>query len=360
MAWIREELGVGRRPVQQVGHLRGVLGVDVVVGLEPDGPAAGEQRERVVDRLVLRAAPGDVAGVGADQQCRDPDLRVARRGLVLPQAPQHGQVAVEREPRGDRAVVAHLEVGEGALTAGFGPVGRRRLDPSGDVGDRGAGELRGSECRSGVVPLREPAREVDEAAVDTGDHRHHLGMGPRQLEHDVAAPRLTGDGRAFPPEVVDQQSQIVRDGGHVVAVVGLGRSAVPALVDGNDGVPEVGEVASDPVPQASVRGEAVHEQERRRVVDVRPVAGVPVDRVELDTGRERVPLVTGLRGSRFVHRLALAIRSTRESISRVVVIVRGHAASPRTARANASTIPRYGSDQATAVVDTAPSGRART
>ena len=55
------------------------------------------------------------------------------------------------------------------------------------------------------------------------------------------------------------------NGRHVEAIGRLGAAPVAALVDGDHGVSEFGEVSCDSVPQSGVRGETVNEQERRGV-----------------------------------------------------------------------------------------------
>lgn len=83
-----------------------------------------------------------------------------------------------------------------------------------------------------------------------------------EFDHDVCTPRLSGDDGAIESERIDQQLEVVGDGGHVETVIGFVAAPVSALVDGHNGVAERSKVTSHPVPQSSIRGEAMYENER--------------------------------------------------------------------------------------------------
>ena len=181
---------------------------------------------------------------------------------MLPQSAQDLDVALEGQPWRDGAVAADLEVGQLPEPPLLRPVRRALLEPGADVLDGCAEQARRCHDGPSVLPVGEALPELDQAAIDARDAGDGERMTVRQLEHDVAAPRLAGDHRLGPTEVLDQQPQIVGDGAHVEAVVRLGRVTVPALIDGHDRMPLLRETPRDPVPQARVGRETMDEQPR--------------------------------------------------------------------------------------------------
>lgn len=237
--------------------------MDVVVGgTEPVDPTIGERREQIGHGLLLVVGPGDVARVGRDQQRRAHDPRCALQRAVRIQLSQDRHVAVESEPRTDRPVGAHLEVGECPADPLLGPVGVRLAHPLLHPERRGALEVRWAECCGALLPGREAAGEFDEPTVDGRHGRHRVRMPGRQFEHDVAAPRLAGHDGPCPPESGDQRHQIGGHGRHVVAVIGGVGATVTALVDGHDRVAGRSEVRGHTVPESGVRRQPVHQQDR--------------------------------------------------------------------------------------------------
>ena len=172
-------------------------------------------------------------------------------------------MVVERQPGPHRAVLQHLEVGHRPVDAARRPArvgeahrrGQARERRAGEVGRAAAGERSppsSGTCRGGGSshrrrgPRRAPAR---------------AGRGPAPARR---CRPTTGRRRPAAPRrgASITSARSAAHGGEVVAVVGLGRAAVAALVDGDHGVARGGQRCRDAVPEAGVRGEAVDEQER--------------------------------------------------------------------------------------------------
>ena len=101
----------------------------------------------------LSAARAELAGVRGDEQDRHRDAGRRSRTAGGPTGPaQHRDVAVEREPRGDRPVVADLEVRERALDAGLRPVGVGRADVALDLARGGARPAAAARASRGTPP----------------------------------------------------------------------------------------------------------------------------------------------------------------------------------------------------------------
>ena len=84
-------------------------------------------------------------------------------------------------------------------------------------------------------PVGEAVGQLDRPAVDQDQAAGGLGMADGQLQDHVGPPALAGHPGApvVPPaEIGEHGEQVVGQGGEVVAVVGLVRPAVAALVDG--------------------------------------------------------------------------------------------------------------------------------
>ena len=119
--------------------------------------------------------------------------------MVLPQAPQHEEVAIEREPWRNRPVVAHLEAGERALDAGLGPVGMGATQHRLQIVTGGAHERWGAQRGGALVPIGEAPSELDRAAVDAADRPGRSREPGRELDHHVAAPGLAHQHRPIEP-----------------------------------------------------------------------------------------------------------------------------------------------------------------
>ena len=125
---------------------------------------------------------------------------VERPRVVLPEVAQDREVAVEREPRPDRAVVEHLEVGQGGVDALVGPARMGHAHRGLQTREGQARQRRWPQLAGAVVPVTEGVLQADPAAVDQRHAVHRRRPVGGQLEHDVAAPRLPGDHRAVQPE----------------------------------------------------------------------------------------------------------------------------------------------------------------
>ena len=86
------------------------------------------------------------------------------------------------------------------------------VEPLLDRLDRDPGEGRRGQRLGAVVPVGELRAELDEAAVDAGHLVDRVGVAVAELEHDVATPRLSGDGWAVELERVDEQGEVVGAG----------------------------------------------------------------------------------------------------------------------------------------------------
>ena len=152
-----------------------------------------------------------------------------------------------------------------------------------------------SRARSGLggEPVERRRREDGPSVVERGEAVGELQPPPvdqrdpvqrpirRELEHDVAAPRLTCDDRRAPAEVVAHRGEVVRGGqGGIRLDVGhLGGEAVAAQVDRHDGMPD--EVARHQVPQPGVGRQPVHEEDRSTVAGERAGRETRADRDHL-------------------------------------------------------------------------------
>ena len=106
--------------------------------------------------------------------------------------------------------------------------------------DDGAGDARLAAC---VGRDRCLTAEIDRLRLLLG------WMGDRQLDHDIAAPRLPGDNRTAPAQCLDKRNEIADHGREVVAMVRLVGPPVTALVDRDDGMTGRGEVGGHAVPR---------------------------------------------------------------------------------------------------------------
>ncbi len=192
----------GREVVHRAGELVGVLGVDVVVAGEPADAGVRDRLAGRFDGAPLPPGPVRVAAVGRGEQDRDGDLRVAPAGVVLPETAQDGQVVLEGEPRGDRAVGPDLEVRERPADPALGPVAVGRPDVALDLLEPAPGQPRWREGGQAGVPVGELAARLEPAAVDTDDRPDRVGVTGGQLEDHVAAPGLSGRDRSLEPEAL--------------------------------------------------------------------------------------------------------------------------------------------------------------
>ncbi len=85
-------------------------------------------------------------------------------------------------------------------------------------------------------------------ATAAGDAR----VAVDEFDDDVGTPRLTRHERLVPLHGIDEQCEIVGDGGDVVAVVGLGRVTMATLIDRNDGMACLGEPPRHAVPEPGI------------------------------------------------------------------------------------------------------------
>jgi len=122
--------------MHQVGHLVGPLRVDVVMAGEPARSRGGNRAKRFLDLGALSVGVVSIGVEDRHEKDRHRETGVDLRGVVVPEATQHGDVPVEREPRRDRAVWTDLEIGERAADPGLGPVLVRRPDVSLDLVQR--------------------------------------------------------------------------------------------------------------------------------------------------------------------------------------------------------------------------------
>ena len=125
-----------------------------------------------------------------------------------------------------------LEVGERAADAGLGPVRVRRADVALDLVEPAPGEPRRREGGAAGLPVGEVAARLEPAAVHAGDPADQLRVARRELQDDVAAPRLAGDDRPLEPSRSMSAARSSATVGDVVRSVRLRRATVPPQVDG--------------------------------------------------------------------------------------------------------------------------------
>src|SRR3954470_21701966 len=101
-----------------------MLRVDVVVAMEPPNLRArnGSRSGRDGGALLRRPIGFRIAGFGWHEQDGNAYRGVTLRRSMLPEAAQHDEMALEGQPRRDRAVGPDLEVGERSADAGLRPV----------------------------------------------------------------------------------------------------------------------------------------------------------------------------------------------------------------------------------------------
>ena len=134
---------------------------------------------------------------------------------MLPQPAQHGDVAVERQPRRDRAVGADLEVGERARgsrsrasrrarSGCSASISRQRCGPPGAAAraPRGTPPSRGSAAHGSIQPPSTQHDAADELGV-AGARARARRCRPR------TGPATTGRSSS---SALDQRGEIVRDG----------------------------------------------------------------------------------------------------------------------------------------------------
>jgi hypothetical protein len=128
-------------------------------------------------------------------------------------------------------------------------------------------------------PGGEPGGQVDPAAVDQRQRRHHAGVLGGEPHGHVAAPGLPGHHHPVEPQADGDRREVGGRGGRVVAVGRALRPAVAAQVHRVRRVALAGERGGDLVPQPGVRGQAVHQENRRPVGETRtgPAANVERD-----------------------------------------------------------------------------------
>ncbi len=222
----------------------------------------GSAASAAVHRGLLVRRPGRVTGVRRQEQHRRLDRRRSAVDTSCSHRPRRTSRCRSKLSQGATVPSSNvLEVGQRTLDAAVGPVRVAVAQPPLDLGPGRAGQPGRRQGHGTVLPAGEPPAQIDDAAVDRGDHADRVGMAVGQLHHDVAAPRLTGHGGALPAELVDQQGHVVGHGGHVVAVVGLVAAAVAPQVDRGHRVAQLGQRAGHAVPQPGVGGQAVDEEE---------------------------------------------------------------------------------------------------
>ena len=116
--------------------------------------------------------------------------------------------------------------------------------------------------RRGRRPSREVAAGLQPAAVHAHDAADEVRMADREVEDDVAAPRLAGDDGPLEAQPLDDGREVVGHGGDVVGAVGLGRPAVPRRSTATTGWPAATSARRHAVPEARVRRQAVDQHER--------------------------------------------------------------------------------------------------
>ena len=123
------------------------------------------------------------------------------------------------------------------------------------------------------------ALQVNGATVNRHHAASRVGRRMGELDDNVGAPRLAHDHGSIEFERFDEKCEVVRDGLHVEAAVGLRTAAVPALIDGHHGMSAAHQLHRDAIPQARVRSKAVHQHERRLVemIVVAPRHAMQVD-----------------------------------------------------------------------------------
>ncbi len=232
----------------------------------PVEPADARVRQRPRARVdVLRACGASrscVAAVGRHEQ--------DRHGHRRRSAPAGGAPRARAGPRcgGRTSATGRSSRRRGPRSWRACPRSRSRASPGGRRGCTRSMSSRCRPARRGGARASRHASQLANAALGSSQPpstqtmpRTAAGVPGGELQDDVAAPGLAGDDRSVEAQRRDQGGDVVGDGRHVVRAVRLGGAAVPAQVDGDGGVPALGEARRDAVPQPRVGREPVDEDE---------------------------------------------------------------------------------------------------
>ncbi len=188
----RREEPVALRGQDRFRQLGRVLGVDVVVALEPFDPdrRTGDSRGRLGD---FRAGsfgrrPVGLAAVHGHDKRRNPQRTPQIARALAPHRLQDGLVAISREPGRDRSIGSNLEVGERTFEALLRPVGVIGPEVAFDRRQRHAHERRRRQPIPADLPRRESVAQVGQAAVHQDDAARQVRMADGEIQDDVPAP----------------------------------------------------------------------------------------------------------------------------------------------------------------------------
>ena len=169
-------------------------------------------------------------------------------------------MAVSWEPALQPPARTDMEVGDAPGDPGLGPVGVLMPQPLLRILQAHPVQLGWGERLERRFPGGEGRGQIDEPSVYSCDRSDLSGMQERQLEDDVAAPRLAGNQRPVHAETDHDGAKILHQRSEVVTDLGSVRPAVTPLVNGYHPMTRPRQAAPHSLPDVGVGSETMDEK----------------------------------------------------------------------------------------------------